>query len=164
MIHTRIRICSRKRYCARLYLTVRSEGLLPKYCPPLIWTWMEGLNDQMLFERRMQTADWCVFTIRFLRVHLQPDSMAFIFSLGTLRAQQDHGPCQKRYEAGGDHCVADQADAQALPRHVTTDCDCPLLSPRMDEIVVLLRAGFVPRVAISLPEDRNTRVLKSLQA
>ena len=122
------------------------------------WTWLEGPNDQLLLEERMRTAGWCPFTIRSLRLHLQPDAMAFIFSLGTLRARQDHGPCQKRFEEVGDHCVADQVDTQALPMHVTADCDCPLLGPQMDEIVELLQAGFVPNVAISMPEDDSEQI------
>ncbi len=121
--------------------------------PAVDWTWMEGPNDQPLLEKRMQTAGWCPFTVRALRLHLQPDAMAFIFSLGTLRTREDHGPCQKRYEMVCDHCVADQIDTQALPRHVRTDCACPLLSPDMDEMIKLIEAGLVPVVSISIPED-----------
>ncbi len=126
--------------------------------PTVDWTCLEGPNDQLLLEKRMQTAGWCPFTIRSLRLHLQPDDMAFVFSLGILRARQDHAPCVKRYEEVGDHCVADQVDTLALPRHVAVDCDCPLLSPQMDEVFALLQAGLVPTIAISMPEDDSKQI------
>ena len=134
------------------------KRVVAQVLPAVDWTWLEGPHDQLLLEKRMQTAGWWPFTIRSLRSHLQPDAMAFIFSLGTLRARQDHGPCLRRCDEVGDHCVTDQVHTQGLPRHVTADCDCPLLSPQMDEVVALLQAGLVPTIAISMPKDDSEQI------
>jgi hypothetical protein len=89
--------------------------------PDLWWSIMEKQSNHVrLISERMVAAGWCPYTVSFLEMKLQPDAQAFVFSLGTLRAQQDHTPCTSAgFGQIGCHYVAGQIDMQQTQKAST---------------------------------------------
>ena len=117
------------------------------------WKVLEGSRSQPWLEKRMTEAGWCPFDVGFLCLNLDPDSTAYIFSLGCTSTSKDHCLCGERYSEFGDHCVADSVGMKSLPRHLEPHCDCPLIGPDMNEIETAVRNGTVPVIALSLSQD-----------
>lgn len=126
--------------------------------PRIKWSRLENPNQLKLLQDRMIAAGWCPYTVSFLEHRLTPDAQAFMFSLHTLSAQQDHSPCKSAgFDEIGCHCVADPIDGAATlkARHVTPDCECQPLGPPAHKIIELIEEGWTPVVAIATSDDTD---------
>lgn len=134
-----------------LYLAL--ARFLDKAIPSIGWMKLEGNKCSRFLEVRMDQAGWCPFDIQYLCVNLDPDVMAFIFSLGSHSTSTDHSVCHERYRGPRDHCVSQSIDAQSLPQHVTAECQCPHLGPNRELIEASIKNNNIPIIALVLQED-----------
>jgi hypothetical protein len=126
--------------------------------PNTNWPDLDYGFAQMLLSQRMITAGWCPYAFNFLEMELQPDAQAFIFSLSSLRTQEDHSLCKLAgFDRVGLQCVAHQTDGAAAPKtkHVTPDCDCEYLGPPTEALIEVIEQGMTPIVAIAISESTD---------
>jgi hypothetical protein len=122
------------------------------------WSMLDTCSMQKLLRVKMVAAGWCPYTVEFLEIELQADAQAFIFSLNSLRAQEDHGPCKSAgFDQIGRQCVADQIDraAPSKTKHVTADCECQYVGPPTQELIDLIEEGWTPIMAIATSDSTD---------
>ena len=143
-------------FCQTLLDSALRRALLD-ILPDTWWSLMDTSgNNLLLLWDRMVAAGWCPYTVSFLEDQLQPDAQAFVFSLGTLRAQQDHSPCiSAGFDQIGCHCVAGEPNVPTTlkAKHVTPDCGCQPLRPPMQDIIEQIEGGWIPILAIATSND-----------
>jgi hypothetical protein len=126
--------------------------------PELKWSALDAPNHMKLLSDRMVDAGWCPYTVGFLEDQSQPDVQAFMYSLGTVRAQQDHTACKAAgFSEIGRHCVAGRVEGKAAleAKHVSADCKCESLGPPVEKVMELIEEGLTPCVAISTSDDND---------
>ncbi|KAF2453999.1 hypothetical protein BDY21DRAFT_354774 [Lineolata rhizophorae] len=106
-----------------------------------------GMGRMPLIVQRMQRDGWCPHTVARLTEGLYHDAQAYAYSLGTLRARQDHSKCKTSY------CIANQAGEDFVPKHLEPDCDCEHVEAPIDAIVQTLQDGFVPVLSAEISEE-----------
>jgi Heterokaryon incompatibility protein (HET) len=145
-------------FCVTLLTNALLRALVD-ILPDASWSLnLKSTNQVRLLTDRMEAAGWCPYTVSILQMQLQPDAEAFVFSLGTLRTQQDHSLClSTNYREIGGHCVASQTERAAplKAKHVTANCECQPLGPPMQEIIELIEDGWTPVVAIATSDDND---------
>ena len=165
-LNTRLNLKSREQSSSMLIETLLCQTLLhlavarfiEKLIPTVDWN-LRGPQFLHLLENRMTDADWCPFDVQFLTMNLNPDIVAFIFSLGSKTASKDHRLCHNRYTDSRDHCIAESAGRSSLPKHTQSECVCPLLGPDMDLVERAIRNGNVPVVALVLPQNDSDDIV-----
>ncbi|KAL8876663.1 MAG: hypothetical protein Q9198_005180 [Flavoplaca austrocitrina] len=165
-LNTRLNLKSREQSSSMLIETLLCQTLLhlavarfiEKLIPTVDWD-LQGPKFLHLLENRMTDAGWCPFDVQFLTMNLDPDIVAFIFSLGSKTASKDHRLCHNRYTDSRDHCIADSPDRSSLPKHTQSGCVCPLLGPDMELVEGAIRNGNVPLVVLVLPQNDSDDVV-----
>jgi hypothetical protein len=124
--------------------------------PGFGWAIFDYPYAQKLLTEKMVAAGWCPYAVEFLEDELQPDAQAFIFSLNSLRAQEDHSLCKSAgFKQIGRQCVAHQTDGAATSKtkHVTADCECEESGPPMEAIIKTIEEGLIPVITIAISDD-----------
>ncbi|ERF75247.1 hypothetical protein EPUS_00039 [Endocarpon pusillum Z07020] len=144
-------------FCQTLLNNALRRALLD-IIPETNWSALEAPNHMKLLSDRMVDAGWCPYTVGFLEDQCQPDVQAFVYSLGTVRAQQDHTACKAAdFNEIGRHCVAGRVEGKAAleAKHVSADCKCESLGPPAERVIELIEEGLTPCVAISTSDDND---------
>ncbi|TID20896.1 hypothetical protein E6O75_ATG05661 [Venturia nashicola] len=98
----------------------------------------------------MIASGWCISTVGYMQENLPLQEQAYAFSLGSIRALQDHSMCKEDVATG---CMLGRVGEDFKPLHVESDCRCEMISPSIEEFVSMLVEGLIPLITIVRAED-----------
>ncbi|QDS72190.1 hypothetical protein FKW77_004958 [Venturia effusa] len=110
-------------------------------------------QQDTFLRHHMIASGWCISTVEYMQDNLPLQEQAYAFSLGSVRALQDHSKCKKDVATG---CMLGRVGEKFEPLHVEDNCCCEMISPPIEEVASMLMEGLIPLITIVRAEDDSS--------